>query len=89
ALDPVAYLYCNICNPFLFSASVMTNKAQRDAHMKDTLDFYDAIANGNLPAVSFVKPSTFNDGHPSSSRVDLFEAFTKRIVDQVKSNKEL
>ncbi|MBR0722483.1 alkaline phosphatase family protein [Bradyrhizobium manausense] len=89
ALDPVAYLYCNICNPFLFSASVMTHAAQRDAHMKDTLDLYDAIANGNLPAVSFAKPSTFNDGHPASSRVDLFEAFTRKIVDQVKSNKEL
>ncbi|MBR0833344.1 phosphoesterase [Bradyrhizobium manausense] len=89
ALDPVAYLYCNICNPFLFSASVMTHPAQRDAHMKDTLDLYDAIANGNLPAVSFAKPSTFNDGHPASSRVDLFEAFTRKIVDQVRSNKEL
>jgi phospholipase C len=89
SLDPVAYLYCNICNPFLYSASVMTNTAARDAHMKDTLDLYDAIADGNLPAVSFVKPSTFNDGHPSSSKLDLFEAFTKRIVDQVKSNKEL
>jgi phospholipase C len=89
SLDPVAYLYCNICNPFLYSASVMTNAAEREAHNKDTLDLYDAIANGTLPAVSFVKPSTFNDGHPASSKVDLFEAFTKRIIDQVKSNKEL
>jgi phospholipase C len=89
ALDPIAYLYCNICNPFLYSASVMTNQTARDAHLKDTLDLYDAIADGNLPAVSFVKPSTFNDGHPSSSRLDLFEAFTKRIIDQVKSRPEL
>jgi phospholipase C len=36
-----------------------------------------------------VKPSTFNDGHPSSSRIDLFEAFTKRIIDGVKANEEL
>jgi phospholipase C len=89
SLDPVAYLYCNICNPFLYSASVMTNAAEREAHNKDTLDLYDAIAKGTLPAVSFVKPSTFNDGHPSSSKLDLFEAFTKRIIDQVKSNEEL
>ena len=89
ALDPIAYLYCNICNPFLYSASVMTNPAARDAHLKDTLDLYDAIADGNLPAVSFVKPSTFNDGHPSSSRLDLFESFTRRIIDQVKSKPEL
>jgi phospholipase C len=89
ALDPIAYLYCNICNPFLYSVSVMTNAAARDAHLKDTLDLYDAIADGNLPAVSFVKPSTFNDGHPSSSRLDLFESFTRRIIDQVKSKEEL
>jgi phospholipase C len=89
SLDPVAYLYCNICNPFLYSASVMTNPAARDAHLKDTLDLYDAIADGHLPAVSFVKPSTFNDGHPSSSRLDLFESFSRRIIEQVKSNEEL
>jgi phospholipase C len=89
SLDPVAYLYCNICNPFLYSASVMTNKAARDAHLKDTLDLYDAIASGSLPAVSLVKPSTFNDGHPASSKVELFEAFTKKIIEQVKSNEEL
>jgi phospholipase C len=89
SLDPIAYLYCNICNPFLYSASVMTNQTQRDAHLKDTLDLYSAIEDGTLPAVSFVKPSTFNDGHPSSSRVDLFESFTRKIIDQVKSHEEL
>jgi phospholipase C len=89
SLDPVAYLYCNICNPFLYSASVMTNASARNAHLKDTVDLYDAIAKGDLPAVSFVKPSTFNDGHPASSKVELFEAFTKKIVDQVQSNEEL
>jgi phospholipase C len=67
----------------------MTNPAARNAHLKDTLDLYDAIANGSLPAVSIVKPSTFNDGHPASSKVELFEAFTKKIIDEVQSNEEL
>jgi phospholipase C len=89
AIAPVAYLYCNICNPFLYSSSTMTNKAARAAHLQDTLDLYDAIAEGNLPGVSFVKPSTFNDGHPASSKLDLFEAFTRRIIDQIKSNEDL
>src|ERR1700682_2954313 len=89
SLDPIAYLYCNICNPFLYSASVMTDATQRNAHNKDTLDLYDAIEDGTLPAVSFVKPSTFNDGHPSSSRLDLFESFARRIIEQVKSKQEL
>jgi phospholipase C len=89
SLDPMAYLYCNICNPFLYSASVMTDATAREEHNKDTLDLYDAIAKGDLPAVSFVKPSTFNDGHPASSKLDLFESFTRRIIDQVRSNEEL
>jgi len=89
ALDPIAYLYCNICNPFLYSASTMTNPAERNAHLKDTKDLYDAIASGDLPAVSLVKPSTFNDGHPASSKVDLLEAFSKKIIEGVQANKEL
>jgi phospholipase C len=89
SLDPIAYLYCNICNPFLYSTSVMTDATAREEHNKDTLDLYDAIAKGDLPAVSWVKPSTFNDGHPASSKVDLFESFAHKIIDAVRSNEEL
>jgi phospholipase C len=89
SLDPIAYLYCNICNPFLYSSSVMTDRKAREQHNKDTLDLYHAIATGNLPAVSIVKPDTFNDGHPASSKVSLFEAFTRKIIEQVQANGEL
>ena len=41
---------------------------------------------GTLPAVSFVKPSGYVDGHPSSSKLDLFEGFVKKIVDQVEAS---
>jgi phospholipase C len=81
--------YCDICNFFQYSTSIMTNDAVRTEHLKDTIDLYSAIANGNLPAVSFVKPSGFVDGHPASSKWDLFEGFVKKIVDQVKSQPEL
>jgi phospholipase C len=87
-IDPPAYLYCNICNPFLYSASTMTSAAGR-AHLDDVDALYNAIANGTLPAVSYVKPSIFNDGHPASSKMDLFEAFTRKIIDGVQANKEL
>ena len=33
-----------------------------------------------------MKPSGLVDGHPSSSKLDLFEGFTKKIVDAVKKN---
>ena len=81
--------YCDICNFFQYNTSIMTNDAVRTAHLKDTIDLYSAIANGDLPAVSFVKPSGFVDGHPASSKWDLFEGFVKKIVDQVKSKPEL
>ncbi len=81
--------YCNICNPFQYSTSIMTNAAVRTAHLKDTVDFYNDIRNGTLPAVSFVKPSGWVDGHPASSKLDLFEGFVKKIVDSVKANPKL
>jgi phospholipase C len=89
ALNPTGYLYCNICNPFEYSTSTMVDPATRNLHIKDTSDLYTEIANGTLPSVSIVKPSTFNDGHPASSKVDLFESFTKRIINDVQANKEL
>jgi phospholipase C len=81
--------YCNICNPFQYDTSIMGNAAIRTAHIQDTADLYADIANGTLPAVSFVKPSGLVDGHPSSSKLDLFEGFSKKIVDAVKANPEL
>jgi len=81
--------YCNICNPFQYDTSIMANAAVRTAHIKDTADLYADIAKGTLPAVSFVKPSGLVDGHPSSSKLDLFEGFSKKIVDAVKANPDL
>jgi len=81
--------YCNICNPFQYDTSIMANAAVRTAHIQDTANLYSDIANGTLPAVSFVKPSGLVDGHPASSKLDLFEGFTKKIVDAVKANPTL
>ena len=75
--------YCNICNPFQYDSQDMASTDARTAHMKDTLDLYNDIAKGTLPAVSFVKPSGLVDGHPSSSKLNLFEGFAKKIVDAV------
>jgi phospholipase C len=77
--------YCNICNFFQYSTSIMTNPASR-ANMKDTLDLTTAIANNTLPAVSFVKPDGWLDGHPASSKLILLEGFVKKIVDEVQAN---
>jgi len=93
-IDPNLYdtnnnQYCNICNFFQYSTSIMENTAARSAHLKDTVDLYQGIASGMLPAVSFVKPSGWTDGHPASSKLDLFEGFVKKVADLVQSQPSL
>jgi phospholipase C len=78
--------YCNICNPFQYATDIMTNVTQREAHIQDTEHLYEDIATGSLPAVSIVKPDGFLDGHPASSKLDLFEGFVNRIVNQVQAS---
>ena len=81
--------YCNICNFFQYSTSIMTHPAVRNMALQDTLDLYNDLMTGTLPAVSFVKPSGYLDGHPGSSKIDLLEGFVKKIVDMTKANKTL
>jgi len=81
--------YCNICNPFQYETEIMANASVRTAHLKDTEDLYEDLKSGHLPAVSYVKPSGWVDGHPASSKVDLLEGFVKKIVNDLKANEEL
>jgi len=96
--NPAGYLYCTICNPYLYSMSTMTGAIQlgggvsedeRKLHLFDTVDLYNDLATGNLPAFSIVKPNALNDGHPASSKLDLFESFTHKIIKELKANPKL
>jgi len=81
--------YCTICNWAQYSTAIMTNPDARKQHIHDTTDFYAALKTGNLPAVSYVKPDGLLDGHPSSSKLDLFEGFVQKIVAGVQANPTL
>ncbi len=83
---PTADEYCNICNPFQYDTSIMSHPDQVAAHIQDSVNLYSDIANGTLPAVSIVKPSGYTDGHPASSKLDLFEGFVQKIVQQVEAS---
>ena len=80
--------FCNICNFFQYSSSIMTSASSR-ANLRDTTELYAAIKHGTLPAVSYVKPDGWLDGHPASSKLNLFEGFVKKIVDDVQANPSL
>jgi phospholipase C len=78
--------YCNICNPFQYATDIMTSAKLRTEHIQDTDKLNSDIKNNTLPAVSIVKPSGYTDGHPASSKLDLFEGFVKKIVTDVQAN---
>src|SRR5262249_29208513 len=75
--------YCDICNSFQYAASIMGDPAQREAHIKDAVDFFTDVDRGTLPAVSYFKPDSFDDGHPASSKLDILEGLIDRVVDHV------
>ena len=85
----VAANYCDICNPFSYATSIMGDPQQRKEHIKDAIDFFKELDKGHLPAVAFVKPDSLVDGHPASSKLDLFEAMTQNILKKLKSHEEL
>ncbi len=94
--DPVDVLigtggdwYCDICNSFQYASSIMGDPVQRDAHIKDAVDFFDELERGRLPAVSYVKPDSFDDGHPASSKLNLLESMITRIVNGLEAHPKL
>ena len=82
-------VYCNICDPFLYETSIMTHPSVVAEHLQGVSDLYADIAKDDLPAVSFVKPGWLLDGHPASSKLDLFEGFVKKLINAVQNHPEL
>jgi phospholipase C len=81
--------YCDICNPFQYAKSIMGDPAQRQAHIKDATDFFDGLNHDSLLSVSYLKPDSFDDGHPASSKLSLLEALIERVVDGLNAHPDL
>src|SRR6266436_4266120 len=81
--------YCQICNPFQYATTIMADPTVRTAHIKDTADLITSIQNNTLPSVSFGKPDGLLDGHPQSSKVDLFEAYVLNVLGALDANPKL
>ncbi len=79
--------YCDICNPFQYSKSIMTTDLKNN--IQGLSEFYSDLQNVTLPAVSFIKPDDILDGHPGSSIPLLFEAFTRKVVTSVQAQDAL
>jgi phospholipase C len=66
--EPFQY-YNSTANPHHLppSSTIMIGKTDQANHQYDLSDFWDAIDAGNLPAVSFLKASLYQTGHPGVS----------------------
>jgi phospholipase C len=75
--------YCDICNPFEYEVNYPAMVAE---HMRDVTDLFMDLDNGTLPAVSYVKPDGYLDGHPGGGKWTLFEAFVRNVIEHAESN---
>ncbi|WP_433971744.1 phospholipase C [Tunturiibacter lichenicola] len=88
-IDPFQY-YASTANPtHARPTSVQMIGLANDGstnHQYDLQDFFNAVAAGNFPAVSFLKPATYHDGHAGfSDPLDeqAFLANTINIIEQI------
>jgi phospholipase C len=67
----------------------MIGKTDQANHQYDLLDFYAAVQNGNLPAVSFLKAINRDDGHPGGESDPLSEQrFLAQTINILQQSKE-
>jgi phospholipase C len=66
--EPFQY-YASTSNPHHLppSSVAMIGKTDQANHQYDLSDFWAAVDDGNLPAVSFLKAARYQDGHPGNS----------------------
>jgi phospholipase C len=57
-------------------------------HMYDSLDFFAALAAGNLPAVVYLKPPAYENGHPSNSDPLDEQIFANSVVSALQAAQE-
>ena len=55
-------------------------------HQYDVQDFFDALAVGNMPAVSFIKAPAFADGHAGYSDPLLEQAFLVNTINAIQKS---
>jgi phospholipase C len=78
--------WCSICDPFQFTKSIMETSLREN--IVDIPQFFDDLQNGNLPAVSFIRPYESYAGHPADSTLSNYELFIQHLVNAVISNPE-
>jgi phospholipase C len=70
------------------TSTAMIGSSDQANHQYDLSDFDAALASGNLPSVSFLKPAAFEDGHPSNSDPLDEQRFIARTLNALEQSPE-
>jgi phospholipase C len=55
-------------------------------HQYDMSDFFNALSHGNLPAVSYLKPPKYQNGHPGNSDPLIEQTFVVSVVNALQKS---
>lgn len=72
--------------PFNYFARFAPQTKDREKHLKDGDDFFQSIAIGNLPAVSFYKPKGMDTQHPSYTTIAKGDAHIAEVLTKLKAS---
>jgi phospholipase C len=83
-VEPFQYYY-NTSNPHHLPPTAMIGGTDKTNHQYDLNDFWAAVKapSGNMPAVSFIKAPTYQQGHPLSSDPLAEQAFLVNTINQI------
>ncbi len=73
--------------PFVFFRAYAPGRPARARHLKDERDFLKSLADGTLPAVSWIKPIGELDAHAGYSTVLASEAHAATLVEAVQRSR--
>jgi phospholipase C len=72
--------------PFMFFAAYADGTEAKKAHLKDEKDFLAALADGSLPALSFVKPLGPDNEHPGYAALLRGQRHVADLVQRIRSS---
>jgi phospholipase C len=87
--EPFQY-YKSTANPKHLppSSENMIGKTDQANHQYDISDFFEALQAGNMPAVSFLKPPAYENGHAANSDPLDEQKFLVSTINQIEESKD-
>ena len=86
--DPFQF-YASTANPehLAPTSEAAIGRTDQANHQYDLSDFYETLKDGNMPAVSFLKPAAYQNGHPGNSDPLEEQQFVVSTVNSIEQSR--